>query len=102
MSAITDGRTPAQVSVDQIRGDLPVFDLVTLAERASSNRGDALLERYAPLVWPICHRHRLGGSDACSKALPDGRHRGQLRIPCERLMDTAWLGPQRSPEGTPK
>ena len=27
---------------------------------------------------------------------------GRLGIPCERLMDTAWLGSQRSPEGTPK
>ena len=26
----------------------------------------------------------------------------RLGIPCERLMDTAWLGQQRSPEGTPK
>jgi hypothetical protein len=28
---------------------------------------------------------------------------GRLGIPCERLMDTAWLGPyRRSPEGTQK
>jgi hypothetical protein len=26
----------------------------------------------------------------------------RLGIPCERLMDTVWLGLQRSPEGTPK
>jgi DNA-directed RNA polymerase specialized sigma24 family protein len=25
---------------------------------------DALVERYAPLVWSICRRHRLDGADA--------------------------------------
>ena len=104
MSAITGGRTPAQASVDQIRSDLSVSDLVTLASKSVQQAWDALIERYAPLVWPICLRHRLDGAYACSKA-PPGRpssRPAQLRIPCERLMDTAWPGPQRSPEGTPK
>jgi hypothetical protein len=26
----------------------------------------------------------------------------RLGIPCERLMDTVWLGQQRIPEGTPR
>jgi hypothetical protein len=105
MSAITGGRTPAQARVDRIRGDLPVCDLETLAGKDERQTWDARIERYTPLVWPICLRHRLDGADVCSKA-PSWTAvitaSGQLRIPCERLTGTAWLGQQHRPEGTPK
>ena len=99
MSAITGGRTPAQVSVDQIRSDLSVSDLVTRTRKGEQQARDALIERHAPLVWSICLTRWLDGADACPN-LPPGRTAviaasGQLRIPCERLMDTTWLAPHR-------
>src|SRR5215471_2842618 len=36
MTAITAGKTSAQVSVDHIHGDLPVCDLVALARKRAS------------------------------------------------------------------
>jgi RNA polymerase sigma factor (sigma-70 family) len=45
--------------------DNPVInDLVTRARNGDQQAWDALVERYAPLVWSICRRHRLGGTDA--------------------------------------
>ena len=64
MTGITCGRELVQVSADQIRGDLSVSDLVTLARKGEQQAWDALVERYAPLVWSICFRHRLDGADA--------------------------------------
>src|SRR5262245_17042539 len=46
-------------------GDGPlVTDLVTRARNGEQQAWDALVERYAPLVWSICRRHRLGGAEA--------------------------------------
>jgi RNA polymerase sigma factor (sigma-70 family) len=45
-------------------GDSPVTDLVMRARNGEKQAWDALVERYAPLVWSICRRHRLGGADA--------------------------------------
>jgi RNA polymerase sigma factor (sigma-70 family) len=39
-------------------------DLVTRAANGDEHAWDALVERYAPLVWCICRRHRLGDADA--------------------------------------
>ena len=72
MSAITGAITSAQVSMDQIRSDLSVSDLVTRTRKGEQQARDALIERHAPLVWSICLRHRLDGADACPKA-PPGR-----------------------------
>jgi RNA polymerase sigma factor (sigma-70 family) len=49
-------------------GDFPadsvVRDLVALARNGDKHAWDALVERYAPLIWSICRRHRLGSVDA--------------------------------------
>jgi RNA polymerase sigma factor (sigma-70 family) len=42
----------------------PVADLVTRARTGDAQAWDALVERYAPLIWSICRRHRLAGADA--------------------------------------
>ena len=47
-----------------IRGDPSVTDLVIRARNGDKQAWDALIERYAPLVWSICHRYRMGGADA--------------------------------------
>ena len=41
-----------------------VSDLVALAKDGDRQAWDALVERYAPLIWSICRRHRLGRADA--------------------------------------
>jgi RNA polymerase sigma factor (sigma-70 family) len=46
------------------RADLVVTDLVTRARDGDQQAWDALVERYAPLIWSICRQHRLGGADA--------------------------------------
>jgi RNA polymerase sigma factor (sigma-70 family) len=47
-----------------IRGDPSVTDLVIRARSGDKQAWDALIERYAPLVWSICRRYRIGGADA--------------------------------------
>jgi RNA polymerase sigma factor (sigma-70 family) len=42
----------------------PVTDLVARARNGDKQAWDALVERYAPLIWSICRRHRLGATDA--------------------------------------
>ena len=44
--------------------DPSVTDLVTRAINGEKQAWDALVERYAPLVWSICRRHGLNGADA--------------------------------------
>jgi len=46
------------------RGDPAVADLVTRARDGDQQAWDALVERYAALVWSICRRHRLDRADA--------------------------------------
>jgi RNA polymerase sigma factor (sigma-70 family) len=41
-----------------------VTDLVTRARNGDKQAWDALVDRYAPLIWSICRRHRLGRADA--------------------------------------
>ena len=41
-----------------------VSDLVGRARNGDKQAWDALVERYAPLIWSICRRHRLGRADA--------------------------------------
>ena len=43
---------------------LSVADLVTRAKNGEQQAWDALVERYAPLIWSICRRHRLADVDA--------------------------------------
>ena len=44
--------------------DLPVTDLVTRARNGNKQAWDALVDRYAPLIWSICRRNRLSRADA--------------------------------------
>jgi RNA polymerase sigma factor (sigma-70 family) len=44
--------------------DCSVSDLVARARSGDRQAWDALVERYAPLIWSICRRHRLGRADA--------------------------------------
>src|ERR1700722_11425070 len=44
--------------------DPAVTDLVRRARNGDEQAWDALVERYATLVWSICRRHRLGDGDA--------------------------------------
>jgi len=44
--------------------DQLVTDLVTRARNGDSKAWDELVERYAPLIWSICRRHRLADADA--------------------------------------
>jgi DNA-directed RNA polymerase specialized sigma24 family protein len=46
-----------------MRDDPVVTGLVTRARNGEEKAWDALVERYAPLIWSICRRHRLGGAD---------------------------------------
>ena len=46
------------------RDDPVVTNLVTRARNDDKQAWDALVERYAPLIWSICRRHRLSGADA--------------------------------------
>jgi hypothetical protein len=41
-----------------------VTDLMTRVKDGGQQAWDALVERYAPLVWSICRRYRLGRADA--------------------------------------
>jgi RNA polymerase sigma factor (sigma-70 family) len=44
--------------------DTTVSDLMARAKAGDRQAWDALVERYAPLIWSICRRHRLGHADA--------------------------------------
>ena len=46
-----------------MRDDLPVTDLVTGARNGQKQAWDAVVDRYAPLIWSICRRHGLGRAD---------------------------------------
>ena len=50
--------------VRPMRDDPLLIDLVTRARNGDKQAWDALVERYAPLIWSICRRHRLSGADA--------------------------------------
>jgi RNA polymerase sigma factor (sigma-70 family) len=48
----------------QGRDDPVVTGLVTRARNGERQAWDALVERYAPLIWSICRSHRLEAADA--------------------------------------
>jgi RNA polymerase sigma factor (sigma-70 family) len=56
--------TSGAVDGRPMRDDPVVTDLVTRARNGEERAWDALVERYAPLIWSICRRHRLGEADA--------------------------------------
>jgi RNA polymerase sigma factor (sigma-70 family) len=47
-----------------VTGHAPVADLVMRARDGDQQAWDAIVERYAPLVWAICRRYRLASADA--------------------------------------
>ena len=47
-----------------MRDDPVVVDLVERARKGDKAAWDSIVERFAPLVWSVCHRHRLSGADA--------------------------------------
>jgi RNA polymerase sigma factor (sigma-70 family) len=47
-----------------VPGNAPVTDLVMRARDGDQRAWDAIVERYALLVWAICRRYRLAGADA--------------------------------------
>ena len=49
---------------NQIRDDSVVTALVSGARNGDKTAWDALVERYAPLIWSICSRHQLGDAEA--------------------------------------
>ena len=55
---------PARKDAHPMRDDPVVIDLVTRARDGDRQAWDALVERYAPLLWSICRRYGLGGTDA--------------------------------------
>ena len=55
---------PTRNDVDQACDDPLVTHLVTSARGGDGRAWDALVERYAPLIWSICRRYRLSRDDA--------------------------------------
>ena len=49
---------------EAMRDDPAVTDLVARARNGDKQAWDALVERYAPLIWSICRRHQLRTTDA--------------------------------------
>ena len=47
-----------------MRDDSPTADLVLRARKGDTDAWDALVERFAPLIWSICRRYSLGRADA--------------------------------------
>ena len=59
------GMAPAAVPAPrQGHDDLTVSDLVARARKGERQAWDALVERYASLIWSICRRFRLTDADA--------------------------------------
>ncbi|MGI8685900.1 MAG: RNA polymerase sigma factor [Acidimicrobiales bacterium] len=47
-----------------MRDDPAVVDLVERARSGDQAAWDAIVDRYAPLVWSVCRRYNLSGADA--------------------------------------
>jgi RNA polymerase sigma factor (sigma-70 family) len=52
------------VTVKEVHEDLVVTEMVARARNGDKLAWDQIVERYAPLIWSVCRRHRLGGADA--------------------------------------
>ncbi len=94
------------------REGLAVTDLVTRAKNGDRQAWEALVERYASLIWSICRRFRLSDADAddvgqnvwmqlvdhldtlqCAAALP-GWLATTTRRECLRVLRTAQVSQQ--------
>jgi RNA polymerase sigma factor (sigma-70 family) len=52
------------VTVKDVRDDPQVIDLVTRARDGDKLAWEQIVERFSPLIWSICRKHRLGRADA--------------------------------------
>jgi DNA-directed RNA polymerase specialized sigma24 family protein len=59
-----DAQVASQVTTHPAHDGTLVTDLVTRASTGDKQAWDALVGRYAPLIWSICGRYRLGRADA--------------------------------------
>jgi len=57
-------RAPTRKDAHPMCDDPMVTDLTASASKGDQQAWDALVERYAPLIWSICRRHQLGDTDA--------------------------------------
>jgi len=66
MTAVTANAqwAPARTGPGPARHDQRVAGLVAEAREGNQHAWDALVERYAPLIWSICRKYRLGRADA--------------------------------------
>ncbi len=64
VSPMSPARTPTRKDARPIRDDRAATDLITRARNGDRQAWDALVERYAPLIWSICRGRRLGRADA--------------------------------------
>jgi RNA polymerase sigma factor (sigma-70 family) len=55
---------PTREGSGPARDDPGAADLVVRARGGDKRAWDALVERYAPLIWSICRQYRLGRADA--------------------------------------
>jgi RNA polymerase sigma factor (sigma-70 family) len=54
----------ARTGLGPARDDLGTADLTARARDGDKRAWDALVEQYAPLIWSICRKYRLGPADA--------------------------------------
>ena len=59
--------------------NLPVSDLVTRARNGEKQAWDAIVERYAPLIWSICRRHGLPAERYVGRSRSDPARRLKTR-----------------------
>jgi hypothetical protein len=89
---------PAKVA-GATRGTPAVADLVARVRDGDQQARDALVERYAPLIWPICRKHRLGHADVGDVAqclrLQMVNHLDEIRDPAAL---PGWLATTTGPE----
>ncbi len=80
------------VGAGPVRGKRTATDLVTRAAGGDKQAWDALVERYAPLMWSICRRYRLSDADAADAGQSVWLHLvdqlGNMRDPATL---TGWL-----------
>ena len=55
---------PTRTGADPVRDNPVIVDLVTRAATGDKQAWDALVERFSPLIWSICRKHRLTDADA--------------------------------------
>jgi RNA polymerase sigma factor (sigma-70 family) len=62
IAEVAGGASPA--AADRDTAGRLIADLVTRARNGDERAWTALVERYAPMIWAICRKYRLGDADA--------------------------------------